>query len=150
MLESSCFVTKERWSSRRTVFTDPCINLFILPSVTREYHHKLYLNFTPCSVHRRRGRHFTGGRKKFALKITICPESNFFSLIRMGPETSCKSVLYGFVCNVNSPTTLHFVRSRWHLSHAFQFAYDVISAITFFMQSPGGAVIGKFCSYLAC
>ena len=24
----------------------------------------------------------------------ICPENNFFSLIRMGPETSCKSVLY--------------------------------------------------------
>jgi len=35
-----------------------------------------------------------GGRKNFALKITICPESNFFSLIRMGPETSCKSDLY--------------------------------------------------------
>jgi len=35
-----------------------------------------------------------GGRKKFALKITIYPESNFFSLIRMGPETSCKSDLY--------------------------------------------------------
>ena len=35
-----------------------------------------------------------GGRKKFALKITICPETNFFSLIRIGPETSCKSVLY--------------------------------------------------------
>jgi len=34
------------------------------------------------------------GRKKFALKIAICPESNFFSLIRMGPETSCKTVLY--------------------------------------------------------
>ena len=29
-----------------------------------------------------------GGAEKF------CPESNFFSLIRMGPETSCKSVLY--------------------------------------------------------
>jgi len=35
-----------------------------------------------------------GGRKKFALKITICPENNFFSLIRMGPKTSCKSVLH--------------------------------------------------------
>ena len=35
-----------------------------------------------------------GGRKKFSLKITICLESNFFSLIRMGPETSCKSDLY--------------------------------------------------------
>jgi len=40
------------------------------------------------SLHRRTGRHFTGGAEK------ICPESNFFSLIRMGPETSCKSVLY--------------------------------------------------------
>jgi len=96
-----------------------------------------------------------GGRKKFSLKITICPETNFFSLIRMGPETSCISVPYtwirynGFVCNVNSSITLHFVRSRWHLLHAFQFAYDVISAITFFMQSPRGSVIGKFCSYVA-
>jgi len=35
-----------------------------------------------------------GGRKIIALKITICPETNFFSLIRMGPETSRKSVLY--------------------------------------------------------
>jgi len=34
-----------------------------------------------------------GGKKNFALKITMCLESNFFSLIRMGPETSCKSVL---------------------------------------------------------
>jgi len=48
------------------------------------------------------------------------------------------------------PITLHFVRSRWHLLHAFQFAYSVISAITFFIQSSRGAVIGKFCSYLAC
>jgi len=31
--------------------------------------------------------------------------------------------------------TLHFVRSRGHLLHAFQFAYNVNSAITFFMQS---------------
>ena len=34
---------------------------------------------------RRTGRHFTGGAEK------ICPETNFFSLTRMGPETSCKS-----------------------------------------------------------
>jgi len=27
------------------------------------------------SVHRRKGRHFTGGRKKVALKITICPKN---------------------------------------------------------------------------
>jgi len=48
--------------------------------------------------HRRTGRHFTGrGGKKFALKITVCPESNFFSLMRMGPETSCKSVLYSWI-----------------------------------------------------
>ena len=59
-------------------------------------------------------------------------------------------VYNGFVCNVNSPITLHFVRSRWHLLHAFQFAYDVISAITFFMQSPRDADIGKFYSYVAC
>jgi len=59
-------------------------------------------------------------------------------------------VYNGFVCNVNSPMTLHFCRSRWNLSHAFQLAYDVISAKTFFMQSPRGAFIGKFCSYLAC
>jgi len=35
-----------------------------------------------------------GGRKKFALKIRVCPETNVFSLIRLGPETSRKSVLY--------------------------------------------------------
>ena len=52
-----------------------------------------------------------GGRKNFALKTTLCPATNFFSLIRMKPETSCKYVLYtvefvynGFACNVNSPT----------------------------------------------
>jgi len=59
-------------------------------------------------------------------------------------------VYNGFVCNVNSPITLHFVWTQWHLSHAFQFTYNVNSAITFFMQFPRGAVIGKLCSYLAC
>ena len=59
-------------------------------------------------------------------------------------------VCNGFVCNVNSPITLHFVGSRWHLLHALQFAYNVNSAITFFMQSPRSAVTGKFFSYLAC
>jgi len=29
-------------------------------------------------------------------------------------------------------------------------AYNVNSVITFFMQSPRGAVTGKFCSHLAC
>jgi len=55
-----------------------------------------------------------------------------------------------FVCSVNSPITLHFIRSRWHLLHAFQFVYNVNSAITFFNQPPRGAVIGKFFSNLAC
>jgi len=59
-------------------------------------------------------------------------------------------VYNGFVCNVNSPITLHFVRTRWHLSHAFQLACNVISAITFFMQSLRGVLTGKLCSYLAC
>ena len=59
-------------------------------------------------------------------------------------------VYNGFVYDVNSPIKLHFVPSRWHLLHAFQFACNVISAITFFMQSPRGALTGKLCSYLAC
>jgi len=42
-------------------------------------------------------------------------------------------VYNGFVCNINSPVTLHFVRARWHLLHAFQFAYNFNSAITFFI-----------------
>jgi len=51
--------------------------------------------------HRHTGRHFTGGAEKFALEITICPKNKqyalkltFFSLIRIGPETPCKAVLY--------------------------------------------------------
>jgi len=59
-------------------------------------------------------------------------------------------VYNGFLSNVNSPITLQFIASRWHLLYAFQFAYDVNSTITFFMQSSRDAVIGKFCSYLAC
>jgi len=46
-----------------------------------------------CCSRRRTGSHFAGGEENFALKITICPETNFFSLIRMGGETSCKFVL---------------------------------------------------------
>jgi len=67
---------------------------------------------------------------------------------QMGPrdEKGWEPLVY----NVNSPTMLHFVRSRWHLLHAFQFAWNVNSAITSIMQSPRGPVIGKFCSYLAC
>ena len=98
--------------------------------------------------HRRKGRHFTGGRKKFALNITICTEWGLKPLVNL--FYTVEFVYNGFVCNVNSPTTLHFVRSRWHLLHAFQFACNVILAITFFMQSSRGALTGKFCSYLAC
>jgi len=60
--------------------------------------------------YRRTGRHFTGGAEK------ICPERNFFSLIRMGLKPlvnlfyTLEFVYNGFVCNVNSPITLHFVR----------------------------------------
>ena len=108
-------------------------------------------NFTHKSIGVREGILLGGGRKKFALKITICPKNKQFALkltflvlTRIGPETYWKSVLYtvvefvynGFVCNVDSPITQYFVRSRWHLLHAFQFAYNVNSAITFFMQSP--------------
>ena len=71
--------------------------------------------------------------EKFAL--TSLPWNLFYKV---------ESVYNGFVCNVNSPITLHFVRSRWHLLHAFQFACNVISAIKFFMQSPRGALTGKF------
>ena len=38
-----------------------------------------------------------GRRKKIALKITICPENSFFSLIQMEAEISCKSVLYSWI-----------------------------------------------------
>ena len=55
---------------------------------------------------------------------------------------TAKVIYSGFISNINSPITLHFVWSRWHLSHGFQFAYNVNSAITFFMQSRRGAVIG--------
>jgi len=55
-------------------------------------------------------------------------------------------VYNGFLCDVNSPITLHFVWSRWYLLYAFQFAYNVNSAITFFMQSPRNDFIGKCCS----
>ena len=112
-----------------------------------------------CScVHKRMGRHFTGGRKKFALKITICPKNKQFALkitywfnpngawnlmlnslnskitYRFNPigawnlmlnSLRVEFVYNGFVWSVNSPITLHFVWSRWHLLHAFHFAYNV-------------------------
>ena len=90
-----------------------------------------------------------GGRKHFALKITICPETNFLveSEWSLKPNVNLfytvQFVYNGFVCNVNSPITLHVVRPWWHLLLAFQFAYNVNSAITFFMQSPTGAVIAN-------
>jgi len=84
-----------------------------------------------------------GGRKKFALKITICPKNKNLALkptFLVQSELGLKLVnlfyivefVYNrFVCNVNSLITLHFVRSRWHLLHASQFVYNFNSAITF-------------------
>ena len=46
----------------------------------------------------------------------------------------------GFVCNVNSPITLHFVRSRWHLLHAFQFAFN--SGPKVFLGRPKSEFVG--------
>jgi len=118
--------------------------------------------------HRPTGRHFTGWAEIFALKIaicpeiTICPKNRQFALeltFYFNPNGAWKHVklfytvkfVYnGFLSNVNSPITLYFVWSRWYLLYAFQFACNVNSAITFFMQSPRGAIIGEFCSYLAC
>jgi len=102
-----------------------------------------------------------GERKKFALKITICPKKKQFALkltFYFNPNGkpyvnlcyTAEFVYNGFLCNVNSPIMLQFVWSRWHLLHAFQFVYNVNSAIMFIMQSPRGGVIDKFCSYLAC
>ena len=84
-----------------------------------------------------------GGRIKFALKITICPKNKKLAMkpsFLVQSELGLKLVnlfyiaefIYNrFVCNVNSLITLHFVRSRWHLLHAFQFVYNFNSAITF-------------------
>ena len=99
---------------------------------------------TICHVHRRTGRRFTGEAEK------SCPENNnlkltflVWSKLGLKPLENLfyivEFVYNGFVCNINSPITLHFVRARWHLLHAFQFAYNFNSAITFFMQSPRGA-----------
>ena len=94
-----------------------------LPNAHPGLKNRILLNYTRIeNAHRRTGRHFTGGAEK------LCPETNFFSLIRIKPETSCKYVLYsvefvykGFACNVNSPMTLYFVRSRWHLLYVLYF-----------------------------
>ena len=56
-----------------------------------------------------------GGRKKFAMKITICPETNFLVWSKWGLKPyvnlfyTVEFVYNGFLCNVNSPITLHFV-----------------------------------------
>jgi len=47
-------------------------------------HPKVFI-LKPCAFgraceHRRTGSHFTGGRKKFALKIKICPKNKKFAL----------------------------------------------------------------------
>jgi len=84
-----------------------------------------------------------GGRKKFALKITICPKNKKLALkptflvqsklgLKLVNLFNIVEFVYNrFVCNVNSLITLYFVRSRWHLLHAFQFVYNFNSAITF-------------------
>ena len=109
---------------------------------------------------RRTGRHFTRtGAEKIALKIIIWPKNEQFALKQtflVYSEWGLKPfvnlfytiefVYNGLVSN-NSPITLHFVQSRWHLLDTLQFTYNVISATTSFMQSPRGAIIGKFCSY---
>ena len=99
--------------------------------------------FSGIDKHRRTGRHFAGGRKKIAFKITICPKNKKLALkptFLVQSEVGLKLVnlfyivefVYNrFVCNVNSLITLHFVRSRWHLLHAFQFVHNFNSAITF-------------------
>jgi len=63
---------------------------------------------------------FLEGRKKFALKITICPETKFLVYSELGLKLLVnlfyivEFVYNGFARNVNSPIALHFVRSRWH------------------------------------
>ena len=85
-----------------------------------------------------------------ALKLTFLVQSEWGLKPLINLFCTVEFVYNGFVCNVDSPIMLHFVRSRWHFLHAFQFAWNVNWAIMFIMQSPRGAVTGKFCSYLAC
>jgi len=74
------------------------------------------------------GRHFIEVGGKIALKITIF--SKLISLVQsewglkplINLFCTVEFVYNGFVSNVNSPIMLHFVRSRWHLLYAFQFA----------------------------
>ena len=90
----------------------------------------------------------TGGGRNIALKTTICPKNKQFALkltFAVRSEWGLKPlvnlfytvefVYEVFVCNVSSPITLHFVRYRWNLLHAFQCTYNINSAITFFMQT---------------
>ena len=66
-----------------------------------------------------------GGRKKIALKITICPETNFFSLIWMGTENSCKSVLYRDVSHsirgVSHKLFSNFLHNRMQCTKIWKF-----------------------------
>jgi len=88
-------------------------------------------------MYRRTGRHFTGGEESklpennhLLKKQTICPDALKLTFL-VQSEWGLKPLINlfytvefvhnGFVRGVNSPIMLHFVRSRWHLLHAFQF-----------------------------
>ena len=90
-------------------------------------------------AHKRAGRHFTGGRKNlpwkspFALKLTFLVKSEWGLKTLVNLFYTVEFVYNGFVCNVNLPITLHFLRSWWHLSHALHFNSLIMS-------------IGQYCS----
>ena len=57
-----------------------------------------------------------------ALKLTFLVRSEWGLKPLINLLCTVEFVYNGFVCNINSRIMLHFVRSRWHLLHAFQFA----------------------------
>jgi len=65
-------------------------------------HCRVHFLFRPVTIGVREGI-LLGERKKFALKITICPKNKqyapklTFYLIQIGPETPCKAVLYSWI-----------------------------------------------------
>jgi len=95
---------------------------------------------SPVTIGVREGILLGGGRKKFVLKVNFLVQSEWVLKRLVNLFYTVQFVCNGFVYNVNSPIKSHFVRPRWHLLHPFQFAYNVISATTFFMQSSRGAV----------
>jgi len=63
-----------------------------------------------------------GGRKKIALKLNFLVQSEWGVKSLVNMFYTVEFVYNGFVCNANSRITLYFVRSRWHVLHAIQFA----------------------------